>query len=161
MSVSDSRLAGQFLTLRIAGRLCAMPIAAVLEIIERASLTGIPASPPFVAGMMDMRGRPVLVLDPAQRFFGAPTMPTRASCIVLLQEGMTPGKTLCGLLVDSVHDVISLQDTSPAELPDMGYSAQLQFLEGVATIGGEVIFVLKPEAIWTREEIQALDLPRD
>ncbi len=155
LSASDS-LHGQYLTLRIGGRLCALPIATVQEIIEYAPLTAIPSGPPYVAGVIDLRGQPLLALDPAQRFFGRGASISAASCIVLLQPGVAPGASLIGLLVDSVHDVIAIHNAKPAELPDLGPDARLEFLEGVISLGGEVVFLLRPEAIWPKAALQGL-----
>ena len=58
----------QFLSFVLAGEEYAVEILRVKEIIEYDNLTRVPAMPPAVRGVINLRGRVVPVLDLALRF---------------------------------------------------------------------------------------------
>ena len=141
-SASDTR-EKLFLTFRLRGRLCALGIGDVSEIIEFAEPTGMPAGPEYLSGILNLRGRGLLVLDPASHFFGGRSVPSRTTCIVILQESGSADEPLCGVLVDSVHDVISI----PSGQMESAADISAEFVDWFCPLGAEMAFVLKPGAL--------------
>src|SRR5512146_387908 len=77
--------AHQYLTFTLGGEMFAVGILNVKEIIEFGSLTEIPMMPPFIRGVINLRGAVVPVVDLAARFGGKPTTPGRRTGIVIVE----------------------------------------------------------------------------
>ena len=58
----------QFVGFRVGEQSYALPIAAVREIVRVPHITPVPQSPEHIAGVMNLRGRIVPVVDLRQRF---------------------------------------------------------------------------------------------
>jgi purine-binding chemotaxis protein CheW len=109
---SVQRRSARLLVFVVADRRCACEITAVREIVAWRSVTRLPGAPPSVAGLINLRGGIVTVLDLGVHLGGAPANRTTGS-IVLAESG---SKTV-GLAVDTLHDVcrVSLEDIEAAE----------------------------------------------
>jgi chemotaxis signal transduction protein len=83
------------LVVEIAGESYAVPTSAIVEIVVLGVIRSMPGSPPWVAGLIDRRGAPLLVLSTAA-LLGRP--PAADSTIVLVIE--VPGAGDVGILVD-------------------------------------------------------------
>jgi purine-binding chemotaxis protein CheW len=115
------------LAFRLAQERYAVEIAAVREVCPLRSLTPLPGVPPFVMGIVNVRGRVVSVLD-LKRFFGLPEAGlSDMNKIVLLQDEHME----FGLLVDAVSGVLTL-DSEALNLATLPLNdARLPYLQGV------------------------------
>ncbi len=104
------------LVVSVAGRLCALPIELVQEVVRPQTITTIPGTPPVARGLVNVRGMVVTVLDLAEVLRSEPDLPLPASeaapvravlrsSVVLVEHG---GRVI-GLAVDAVHDVRPLE----------------------------------------------------
>lgn len=143
---------------QIHGQELGVPIAAVKETLPAPPLCRLPLCPPFLAGLMNLRGDVVAVLDlgrllelqPLQE--GAPELRR----VVLLRGSDRDGRgALCGLLVERLTAARRLRpgDVRPAPAGIAGATAAC--LRGVASIEGPVA-----GAAESRRSLLLLDLPR-
>ncbi|MDP2842155.1 MAG: chemotaxis protein CheW, partial [Acetobacterium sp.] len=80
----------------------------VKEIYRNPEITEIPLAPPTVAGMINLRGQVVTLLD-FEKLLGCPTAGQKNHCIVLKKE---PAESdLIALLVQKAIDVIDVDET--------------------------------------------------
>jgi purine-binding chemotaxis protein CheW len=91
-----------------------LPLAAVREVVEPATMSRVPCAPPAVLGIMNLRGRVVTVVSLAS-LLGAPTgeevdVEAPAGKVVLLDRGRRD----LGLLVSVVDGVHELSELAPA-----------------------------------------------
>lgn len=85
----------------------------VKEINRHPEITVVPLAPPMVAGMINLRGQVVTLLD-FEKLLGCPTGGQKNHCIVLKKEPGEPDLT--ALLVQKATDVIDV-DESICEVP--------------------------------------------
>src|SRR6185436_15922814 len=103
----------------------AVAAASVREVLPLTSLTPLPCTPDFVAGIVHLRGRIVTVID-LKRFFGMPQSDlTDLNRLVVLQHG---GAELA-VLADRIVGVASLR---LAELEPPSGDAHAACLRGIA-----------------------------
>lgn len=93
----------RLLLFRVAGRLCACDLEAVREIVPARAATRLPGAPPWVSGLVNLRGTLVTVVDLPRRF-GAEANQARQLIIV-----EACGKAF-GIGVDEVRNVQALAD---------------------------------------------------
>jgi purine-binding chemotaxis protein CheW len=136
----------QYLRFALADGAYAVPIDAVREILELAPITPLPQMPPFVRGVMNLRGAVVPVIDLAARY-GLPVASVgRRSCIVVVDvpspEPSRPGSQVLGLLVDAVHEVLDLDPVDLDAAPALGTRIAPEFIAGITRLRGAMLVIL-------------------
>lgn len=79
-----------------------VPLSEVLEILEMTDLTELPFVPPYVKGVMNLRGKMIPVIDLSIRFQQSRLSTSNSSCIVVFQN---EGKNV-GVIVDAMGDIV-------------------------------------------------------
>jgi purine-binding chemotaxis protein CheW len=120
-----------------------IPILKVREIQAEAVITRIPKSPPYMPGVINLRGAIVPILDLRQRFsLGDPPEGGRPVIVIVEVQGRT-----LGMRVDAVSDVLDLDESAVKPPPELGNQSQLgrEFIAGLASLssqGGEAMLIL-------------------
>lgn len=148
MSLNHDELSGaQFLTFTLRAETFAVPVAQVREILDAVPLTRVPQMPAFVAGVINLRGRVVPVIDLRLRFGFAGAEATRDTCIIIL-EIMNDGTLMeFGTLVDGVQEVLTLAADQIDPPPRLGLGMSGDLLAGLGKQGGRFIIILRPERL--------------
>jgi purine-binding chemotaxis protein CheW len=134
-ALGSSPEAPRLLVFTAAGRTCACELSAIREIIPCRKATRLPGAPPFVTGLINLRGSIVTVLDLGIRLGGAAVDPEHGS-IVLAESGTR----VVGLAVDELRDVQRVARSSIE--PANGDTAQDGLVRGVLQTAGEVAVLL-------------------
>ena len=99
----------RLLVFRVGNLVCAAEVDAVREILPRLPTTRIPGAPPVVAGLANVRGTLVTVVE-GWRALGQPEPPVDQSAgagsTVLLEVGAS--RRLAGFTVDEVMDMLAV-----------------------------------------------------
>lgn len=107
-----------------------VPVAAIRKVVAAPRPWPLPDAPAIVAGVVNLHGTPLVVLDPARRGAAASADMTLASRIVIISTQARP----YGLLCDSVGTVLATAETQAqpldALLPDSGLVAVLRGPDG-------------------------------
>lgn len=131
---------GQLLLFDLAGRVYACEVAPVREIVPFKRATRLPGAPPYVLGLINLRGSIVTVLDLGRRLGVTETVRERGSVIFV-----ESGQKCVGLAVDSVRDVHRAGEAQfEAPLASMPEGAAVR---GVGQVAGVVVILLDVEAI--------------
>ena len=123
--------------------LCALDAAGIQEVIRLGPLTPVRHGPNAVAGIVNLRGRIVTVLDLGLRLGFPKVVPGPESRIFIMEDG----NEFIGLLVDRVDEVV---ETDPEQLqpPPANVSpSQARFLKGICRAGSRVITLLDTTSI--------------
>ncbi len=102
-----------YVTFTTAGQLFGLPITQVQDVFTLANLTRVPLSGCEIAGVLNLRGRIVTVIDLANRL-GLDRSTEAASQMVI---GIERGAESFGILVDRVGEVRSLPDAEREPAP--------------------------------------------
>ncbi|HST85593.1 MAG TPA: chemotaxis protein CheW [Kineosporiaceae bacterium] len=141
--------AARYLTFTLQGELYALDIQEITEIIEFRSLTVVPMMPPFIRGVLNLRGRVLPVVDLAARFGQSATTVARRTGIIVVQSARGAedgsGSELAsgiGIMVDGVNKVVHLGDDDMEPPPSFGVGIRSDFISGMAKHEGGFIIVL-------------------
>lgn len=129
---------GQLVTFTLDGVEFGLDIDRVQEITPRTSLTPVPGSPRFVLGVVNLRGMIIPVLDSRQRFHLEPAEPTSRTRIIVLDLAGQP----TGLQVDSVAEVVRLDDFTLRDTPPLVAGVRSDYLAGMVTAGKRLITLI-------------------
>ncbi len=147
----------QFVTLCIGPEVFAVPVEAVLEILDMRPVFRMPDAPSYVAGLVDVRGRGVPAIDLRVKL-GLPTVPATESTRILVLEVVLNGKPLVlGLIADRVFEVAVLDRSQIAPPPDIGVAWRSDYISGVGRRGDGFVIIFDLARLFAAEEILNLD----
>lgn len=131
--------APRLLIFGVSSRLCACELDAIREIVPYRQATRLPGAPPFVTGLINLRGTILTVMDMGLRLGASPIDPVKGS-IVLAEAGTR----VIGLGVDELRDVQRVPRTQ-IEPADGEIGSGL--VSGVLQVGEDVAMLLDVRAI--------------
>lgn len=122
----------------------AVNIMQVQEIIRIPEITRIPRSPDYVKGVINIRGKIIVVMDLDKRFGMSQKDMTDESRVVVVDiDG-----TVIGLVVDSVSEVIRLQGSNIDQTPEViAQMISAEYLKGVGKLEDRLLILLDLENI--------------
>jgi purine-binding chemotaxis protein CheW len=123
--------------------LCALDAAGIQEVIRLGPLTPVRHSPSDVAGILNLRGKIVTILDLGLRLGFPQAVPGPESRIFIMEDR----NEFVGLLVDRVDEVVEVSREEWQAPPANVRGLQGRFFQGVCRAGGRAITVLDPGAI--------------
>jgi purine-binding chemotaxis protein CheW len=128
----------EYVTATVGGQCFGLPILRVQDVFVPERLTWVPLAPPEIAGVLNLRGRIVTMIDMRLRLaLQDATAPARPMAIGVEVKGES-----YGLLVDSVGEVLKLADNAFEQNP-VHLDAQLAALSaGVYRLEGSLLLVL-------------------
>jgi purine-binding chemotaxis protein CheW len=102
------------------------------EIIRIPDIIPIPGAPPFISGILNLRGQIVVVVDLEKRFKLERTKPQDPNHIIIAEVG----ESVFGIIVDEVTGVIRVPKASIKPAPSLIASKiQSDYLKGVVVMG--------------------------
>jgi len=117
-------------TFRVGSADYVLPATQVLHLESYQAATHVPGAPAHVAGLVQVRGRVIPVVDLRTRFGLPPIERTIDHRLVLVQVGTR----VAGLLVDSAREVLQLDEAGFERPPEMIEHHGSGFVTAVATV---------------------------
>ncbi len=133
----------ELLTFRCGGRGYAVDIMDVREIRSWSEPTPLPHSPPFMRGMVNLRGSVLPVMDLAQRLGQDATPDDPRNVIIVIQQGAR----VHGLLVDAVSDIVHPTSDQLQDVPRVGADEENSMASRLFVIDDVMIQVLSTERL--------------
>jgi purine-binding chemotaxis protein CheW len=154
----DNKSKADYLTFFIAGEEYGVPILRVREILEFDTLTRVPAAPPCVRGVINLRGSVVPVADLAIQFGQPQCAITKLTCVVVVEVAMDGELAVMGLMVESVNQTIQLSDADIESTPAFGTLARTDYLLGMGNIGKKFVLLLDIDRVLSADELHSVSL---
>lgn len=139
----------ELITFEVAGQVFALDIMAIREIRAWTPVTKLPRVPAHVAGVVNLRGTVLPVVDLAARLGWAPTETSARHAIIVTQLG----GQVSGWIVESVSDIVTLPGDALQPAPPSGGDNVVQFLDGLAAIDDTMVQVLNLAALSAQTEL--------
>jgi purine-binding chemotaxis protein CheW len=138
----------QLILFNLGNTLYGIPIEQVSEINRLEEITPLPKAPQFIEGVINLRGNVVPVIDLRKRFGMKQVERTNKNKIIILFIG----KRLFGIIVDSVHEVITLtEDNIEPSLPTAS-GLKAEFINSIGKYNDKLIIILEITQIVTSTE---------
>lgn len=146
---AHSAKAGQYLTFRLTDRPYGVPIASVREINRIGDIAPVPQAPAFVAGVMNLRGKVIPVVNLRAKFGFADAAHTKETCIIVIEgrDGQV------GVIVDSVAGVVELSHEMIEPAPQMGDMSKVDFVIGMGKQENGVIILVDAELALAKDHL--------
>ncbi len=131
-----------YLTFKLGNETFAANVANVLHILGMPEITKMPNSPDYVLGVMNLRGQVLPVIDPHPRFKIDPQETTKDTCVVVLEITENDEKFQIGSLMDSVQEVIEINEDEILPPPELGTEYDSKYITGIIQKGEKFILIL-------------------
>lgn len=147
--LNDDTLRGKYLTFSLGeSNLYGMEIRFITEIIEIQSITEMPEMPVNMKGITNLRGKVIPVMDARLRFGKEEKAYDERTCIIVLDTGTLS----MGLIVDSVNEVLTIQDADISTPPDMGRGDR-GYIKGIGKAEGKITLLLDCQKLLSGDEL--------
>src|SRR5438034_1023956 len=153
---SDDR-AGKYLTFMIGKEEFGVGVLRVREIMGIQDITAVPQTPPYLKGVINLRGKVIPVIDLRLKF-GLPSIDyTQRTCIIVVQVKSGSTSLLMGIVVDEVSEVLTMAPGDIEDTPDFGANVETSYILGMAKIKGKVKILLDIDEVLTSQEIHGIE----
>ena len=143
-----TQLAGKYMVFKLAEQEHALQILKVRELIGLLPITRLPASPPSVRGIINLRGRVIPVMDLRLRFGMPPATVSDQSVIIVVQYHQDERELTMGLLVDEAVEVLNIAAAQIEPPPDFGHDdTSTDFILGIGKTETRVICLLDVDKV--------------
>jgi len=140
----------ELVSFRVGDREYCVDIMAVREIRGWTPATALPQSPPYVCGVINLRGAVLPIIDFNCRLGGEPTRASARNVIIVTHIGAR----LVGLLVDAVSDILTVSDEVIQPTPDVACDTVKAFVRGIIAMDGRMISLISLDRLLP-DEIEA------
>ncbi len=141
----------QLVVFRLGSEEFGVEIKTVQEIIRMANITGIPRAPPYVRGIINLRGRIIVVIN-LNVILGMGSRENDENTRIIVAD---IDNTVTGFVVDSVSEVMRLpeKNVEPAP-PIITNRIRTEYLRGVGKMDDRLLIMLNLDKMLSAEELQ-------
>ncbi|MBW7856883.1 MAG: purine-binding chemotaxis protein CheW [Leptonema sp. (in: Bacteria)] len=143
----------QYLTFRLGHDEFGVEILKVREILEHREPTRVPRTSRFIAGVINLRGNVIPVVDLARLFQKRQIEITRRTCILILEVPREDDQFVAGILVDTVNEVVSIAPENIDPPPSFGSRIKTDFIRGMGRFDERIVILLDPTSMLDFDEI--------
>lgn len=136
--LQDEEASLELLCFRVADEMYSINIMEIKEIIKPRETTEIPHAPPFIAGVLSLRGFIIPVFLLRARLGLDSCHETGKERIIVVKQG----EGLCGLLVDEVIQVVRIAAGTIEHPPAVLDGIDREFVSGIGRHDGQMIILL-------------------
>lgn len=141
-SPETAKLAGKYLTFNLADETYGANILAIREIIGIQHITRVPECPPYLKGVINLRGQVIAVMD-LRLLFGLPEKEYDDEVSIVIVE--VDGASI-GMIVDRVQEVEDLAPGSIEPRPPMKSQIDEEYILGMGKTEQGLIILLDTDA---------------
>lgn len=143
----------EFLTFILGKEFYAINIMTVKEIRGYDPTTKIANAPPFIKGVLNLRGDIVPIVDLRIKFELGEVTYDEFTIVIMLHID----QRIVGIVVDEVSDVLKVSENEIKPPPNFGVAFDSDYLLGLANINDQMITLVNIEALIRSDELELFD----
>lgn len=147
----------QYLTFLLAGEEYGVDILRVQEIKGWGKATKIPNTPPYVKGVINLRGTIVPIIDLRERFNLESSEYGLTTVVIVLKVAINACDRIVGIVVDAVSDVYNVTNEQVTPALDIGGVIDTDYVKGLATVDSKMVILLNIDHLIDAGLISAAD----
>jgi purine-binding chemotaxis protein CheW len=141
--------AREYLTFRLSQEEYGIDILKVQEIRGYEAPTRIANAPPFIKGVVNLRGTIVPIVDMRLKFNCSEADYSSLTVVIILNLG----SRIVGIVVDSVSDVLELQPENVKSAPDIESIVSNDCILGLGSLGERMLILLDIERLMSSTDM--------
>jgi purine-binding chemotaxis protein CheW len=144
---------GQYITFKLGDEVFAINVLNVREVLDLTPITRVPSAPPYMRGVVNVRGKAIPVVDLRAKF-GLPVAADTVHTRILVIEVEIDGEAVVvGGQSDSVREVIELDASQLAPAPRIATRWRSQLVRGMTRRGEDFVTILDVEKIFSFDDL--------
>jgi purine-binding chemotaxis protein CheW len=143
----------QHLTFGLGDQEYAIGVMRVREIIRHETISTVPGTPPWVRGVVNLRGGAVPVIDLAVKFGMPERTVTPRTCVVVVEAEIEGRETVLGLLADAVNQVLDIPASDVQVPPAFGTRVRVDYLKGMGRVGSRFVLIMDVDRVLAADEL--------
>ncbi|MBI4978497.1 MAG: purine-binding chemotaxis protein CheW [Spirochaetes bacterium] len=144
----------QYLTFMLDKEIFAFEVLKVKEVLEVTRVTKVPKTPPFMTGVINLRGGVVPVIDLRVKFDMAGKDHNVDTAIIIVETEFDGETIVIGALVDGVKEVIRLDASQIEAPPKVGMNVSGEYIENIGKKGSDFIIILAAGKVFSQKELE-------
>jgi purine-binding chemotaxis protein CheW len=144
---------GRYLTFSLDANVYGIPIRFVTEIIGIQAITKVPETPDYVKGIINLRGKIIPLIDMRLKFGKAELAYNARTCVVVVNVNTMS----VGLIVDSVNDILTINDDQIARIPENRMCFENRYIEGIVGTDDKAQLLLNVEKLLENDETDMIE----
>jgi purine-binding chemotaxis protein CheW len=128
----------QLVSFNIGSEEFGVDILKVQEIIRTVEITRVPQAPPYVEGVINLRGKVIPIVDLRKRFNLDMKETDKNTRIVVVDIN----GTIMGMIVDAVSEVLRLPASTIEAPPEIVTGVNAEYIKGVAKLEDRLLIFL-------------------
>jgi purine-binding chemotaxis protein CheW len=157
---TKGRDSNQFLSFYLKKEMFAVNVSIVKEIIEYTQITRVPMMQSFIAGVTNIRGNVIPVLDLPDRLGLGRSDISKRSCVITLETHIGGEESEVGIIVDMVDQVYEVSASHKMDAPEFGAKIRKDFMQMMVKVDGRFITLLDMNGILNIEELSRINRKR-
>ncbi|MBI4984690.1 MAG: chemotaxis protein CheW [Rhodocyclales bacterium] len=149
----EGSFAQEYLTFTLGPEEYAIDILKVQEIRGYEQPTTIANAPPFIKGVINLRGTIVPIVDLRIKFGVGTAEYTPFTVVIILNIG----SRVVGIVVDGVSDVTSLRSDQIRPAPEFAATVSTHYIDGLGTLGERMLIVVDIAKLMLSAEMALVD----
>ena len=146
----------RFLMFDISHKVFGININTIKEIIEHGNITKVPMAPPYIRGVINLRGNVVPIIDLAVRLGFEPKPTNKRSCFILVEVAHEDRTVELGCIVDCVDEVMDIPSGEVKPAPEFGSDIHPDFIEGLGLREGSYATLLDVNKVLSIQTLSQL-----
>ena len=138
----------QLLTFIVDGAEYAVDILRVQEIRSWSTPMPIPNTPPFIKGVINIRGEVVAIADLRERLSLPHLAYGPTTVIVVLHVSAGGRERVMGVIVDAMSDVTNVQTSTIKPPPTFRQTGDVSLAKGIVTLDNKMITILDVDRLF-------------
>lgn len=144
----DADIGAQYLLFELAEELYGVDILRVQEIRGWEYVTRLPNSPPYVKGVLNLRGAIVPVYDLKLRFELGEQAYNKETVVIVLKVNVDDSEKHIGVVVDAVSDVVHEGNISITKALGMNDGPDNKYISNLATVADRMVMLLDADRLY-------------
>lgn len=142
----------KYLTFFIENQLYGITISDVVQIAGMQEITEVPEFPIYAKGVINLRGSIIPVIDIRLRLKKEEMAYSERQCIIITNIN----DLYMGFIVDSVNEVIDINDDDMSDPPKMGSDYVNTYITGIAKLKDNIVLLIDLKKILNEKEVQLI-----
>ncbi len=138
----------QWVTFSLDNESYGIDVMQVQEVLRMTEVAPVPGAPPYVLGIINLRGNVVTVIDTRQRFGVGASETNDSTRIVIIESD----KLVVGILVDSVAEVVEMRQSQIESAPNVGNEESSKYIQGVYSKEDDLLILVDLNKLLSDEE---------
>lgn len=153
MAEEERRESAQYLSFVLDEKFFAFDVLKTREVLSYTRITPIPCTPSYIAGVLNLRGSVVTVMDFRQKFGMREAPITDDSAIIIVEANYEDGMAVVGALVDAVKGVLRFEKDQIEPPPKVGMRLSADLINGIGKRSDDFIVILNVDRVFSEDDL--------